>query len=221
MHFAILVEDVSGKTMLDILVPKILGAGTPHTFKVYPYRGIGHIPKGLNPKTDPEKRILLDQLPRLLAGFGKVFACYGEDYAAAVIVVCDLDNRNQRAFRRELTDLLDRVSPAPDTAFCLAIEEGEAWLLGDFAAIKEAFPKAKASVLANYENDSICGTWELLADALCPGGASVLEAQGYRAVGAEKSRWAREISPHVNVAKNLSPSFGEFVAVLRDSENAS
>jgi hypothetical protein len=215
MHFAILVEDISGKTMLDILVPKILGPDTEHTFTVYPFKGIGHIPKGLNPKTDPEKRILLDQLPRLLAGFGSAFAGFGKAYAAAVIVVCDLDRRNLRSFRTELTTVLDNVNKAPDTSFCLAIEEGEAWLLGDIPAIKKAFPKAKGAVLAGYQNDSICGTWELLADALYPGGASSLEAQAYHVAGAEKSRWAREISPHMDVDNNRSPSFGDFVAALR------
>lgn len=217
MHFAILAEDISGKTMLDILVPKILGPDTEHTFEVYPYKGIGHIPKGLNPKTDPEKRILLDQLPRLLAGFGKAFAGYGDDYPAAVIVICDLDNRNLRSFRNELMAVLDNVRRAPDTAFCLAIEEGEAWLLGDIPAIKKAFPKAKDAVLADYENDSICGTWELLADAVYPGGASLLKVQGYHVAGAEKSRWAREISPHMEINKNQSPSFGDLVAVIRSA----
>ena len=215
MHFAILVEDISGKTMLDILVPKILGSDTEHTFEVYPYKGIGHIPKGLNPKTDPKKRILLDQLPRLLAGFGKAFAGYGKAYAAAVIVVCDLDDRNLKVFSQELGAVLASARTAPKTAFCLAIEEGEAWLLGDIPAIKTAFPRAKDAVLEGYENDSICGTWELLADAVYSGGASALKKQVYHVAGAEKSRWAREISPHMDVDNNQSPSFGAFVAALR------
>lgn len=213
MHFAILVEDQSGKAMLDILVPKI--AGVEDSFEVHPYKGIGHIPKGLSPKTDPEKRILLDQLPRLLAGFGTTFSKYGENYPAAVIVVCDLDDRNLGAFTKELRGLLDKIRQVPRTAFCLAIEEGEAWLLGDLLAVKAAFPKAQNSVLENYKNDSICGTWELLADAVYPGGAKSLEAQGYRVAGAEKLRWAREISPHMDIDRNKSPSFAGFVAALR------
>jgi hypothetical protein len=220
MHFAILVEDQSGKAMLDILVPKILGLDTEHTFTVYPYKGIGHIPKGLNPKTDPEKRILLDQLPRLLSGFGKAFAGYGDAYPAAVIVVCDLDDRNLLSFRNELKAVLSSVSKAPDTAFCLAIEEGEAWLLGDVPAIKKAFPKAKDVVLTGYNNDSICGTWEVLADALYPGGANSLKAQGYQVAGAEKSRWARQVTPHMDIDNNQSPSFSDFVAALRPSQAA-
>jgi hypothetical protein len=199
--------------MLDILVPKI--ANEDDTFEVHPYKGIGHLPKGLNPKTDPEKRILLDQLPRLLAGFGTTFAKYGKYYPATVIVVCDLDDRSFGAFAKELRGLLSRIRQAPKTAFCLAVEEGEAWFLGDLTAIKTAYPKARDSILNNYKNDSICGTWELLADAVYPGGARSLEAQGYRVTGAEKSKWAREISPHMEIDRNKSPSFAGFVSAIR------
>ena len=48
----------------------------------------------------------------------------------------------------------------------MAIEEGEAWLLGDIPAIQSVYPNAKNAVLNGYENDSICGTWEKLADAV-------------------------------------------------------
>lgn len=68
MHFEILIEDQSGKKALDILVPKIIG--DDHTFNVHPYKGIGRIPKNLGAKGDANKRILLDQLPRLLRGYG-------------------------------------------------------------------------------------------------------------------------------------------------------
>lgn len=40
MHFEILVEDLSGKKALDILMPKIIG--NQHTFRIIAYRGIGH-----------------------------------------------------------------------------------------------------------------------------------------------------------------------------------
>lgn len=138
-----------------------------------------------------------------------------------MIVVCDLDRRNLKTFRDELTVVLDNVAQAPRTSFCLAIEEGEAWLLGDIPAIKKAFPKAKDTILAGYKNDAICGTWEVLADALYPGGSSSLEAQGYYAAGKRKSYWAREISPHMDIDTNRSPSFGNFIATLRRSVAAS
>ena len=92
----------------------------------------------------------------------------------------------------------------------MAIEEGEAWLLGDIPAIQSVYPNAKNAVLNGYENDSICGTWEKLADAVFAGGAAKLSAQGWQAVGTEKSIWAEKISPHMDIENNASPSFNYF-----------
>ena len=215
MHFEILVEDRSGKTMLDILVPKIINQ-PPHTFKVKAYKGIGHIPKNLRSSTDPSKRILLDRLPKLLRGYGKTFAGYPPNYPATVIVVCDLDDKCLKAFRQELLAVLDACNPKPETRFCIAIEEGEAWLLGDIPAIKAAYPNAKDSVLSRYENDAICGTWERLADAVFSGGANGLKNKGWQTVGREKSMWAKKIAPHMNVNNNASPSFRYFREKVRE-----
>lgn len=208
MHFEILVEDLSGKKMLEILVPKIIDSD--HTFKVHPYKGIGHIPKNLAAVGDANKRILLDQLPRLLRGYGKTFDNYPADYPAAVVLVCDLDDKCLKAFRQELFTILNSCNPQPETRFCIAIEEGEAWFLGDIPAVKSAYPKAKDTVLNAYVNDSICGTWERLADAVYNGGSATLSAKGWQAVGAEKSQWAEKISPCMDVANNVSPSFVYF-----------
>ena len=208
MHFEILVEDQSGKKALDILVPKIIGAD--HTFKIHSYKGIGHIPKNLGANGNASKRILLDQLPRLLQGYGNAFANYPAHYPVSVILVCDLDNKCLKAFRQELFNILNACNPQPETRFCIAIEEGEAWFLGDIPAVKSAYPRARDAVLNAYVNDSICRTWECLADAVCKGGSTVLSSKGWRAIGAEKSQWSEKISPHMNVATNASPSFVYF-----------
>lgn len=213
MHFEFLVEDLSGKNALEILVPKIIG--TEHTFNVHPYKGIGRIPKGLKSKTDPQKRILLDQLPRLIQGFGRTFLAYNRDYPAILVVICDLDNQCLSAFRKELLELVDKCNPSPNTYYCIAIEEGEAWLLGDLAAVKIAYPTAKDKILSSYTNDSICGTWEKLADAVLAGGAERLSKLGWRAVGQAKATWANSISIHMDVDNNLSPSFCYFRDKLR------
>ena len=208
MHFEILVEDQSGKKALDILVPKIIG--DDHTFIVHPYKGIGRIPKNLGNKADARKGILLALLPELLRGYGKTFAKYPADYPAAVIFVCDLDDKCLKAFRQELFNILNACNPQPETRFCIAIEEGEAWFLGDIPAIKSAYPKAKDAVLNAYKNDSICGTWECLANAVYKGDSSALSVKGWQAVGAEKSQWAEKITPHMDVTNNASPSFAYF-----------
>jgi hypothetical protein len=209
MHFEILVEDQSGKKALDIIVPKIIGEN--HTFRVIDYKGIGRIPKNLKSGGDANKRILLANLPKALAGYGK---SWPPGYAA-VIVVCDLDDKCLKSFRSELFDLLNTCNPRPETRFCIAIEEGEAWFLGDISAIKKAYPKAKSSVLSSYVNDSICGTWEQLADSIYKGGSQRLSCQGWQAIGAEKSVWAENITPHMDFDNNASPSFNYFLKKLK------
>jgi len=219
MHFEILVEDQSGKKALDILVPKIIAIGSDNTVRVISYKGIGRIPRNLRGVTDPSKRILLDRLPKLLKGYGKTFDSDLPNYRRAVIVVCDLDNKCLRDFRQELLNVLNRCNPQPETRFCIAIEEGEAWLLGDLSAIKVAYPRAKEAVLDSYTNDSICGTWEKLADALYSGGKSALSKKGWQAVGAEKSKWAETIALKMDVGNNNSLSFCYFRNKLRELIN--
>ena len=210
MHFEILVEDRSGKRMLDILIPKIIG--NQHSFKVHAYQGIGRIPSNLTSSTDARNRLLLNHLPKLLRVYGKRFV----NQPKAVILVCDLDDKCLKAFREELFTVLNACNPKPEPRFCIAIEEGEAWLLGDFSAIKDAYPNARDSVLNRYENDSICGTWELLADAVFQGGANRLKREGWRSVGREKSTWAECITPHMDVEINKSPSFRYFRQKIRE-----
>jgi hypothetical protein len=72
VHIEILVEDSSGEKLLNAMLPKLLGEqGEPNTWRVHAYKGIGRIPRNLNSNADPAKRILLDQLPRLLQGYGR------------------------------------------------------------------------------------------------------------------------------------------------------
>ncbi|WP_171974859.1 hypothetical protein [Leptolyngbya sp. 'hensonii'] len=213
MHFDVLIKDASGKAALEILMQKIIG--TAHTFTIHSYKGIGHIPKGLTCSSDPKKRILLDQLPKLIPGFGYTHTGYGSSYPAALIIICDLDDRCLSIFRKELLDCVDKCTIKPKTQFCLAIEEGEAWYLGDIDAIKAAYPEAKDAVLNSYANDDICGTWEKLADAVFPGGAQSLSKQGWSVVGKEKMAWAENIAPHMDIDRNQSPSFCYFRDKLR------
>lgn len=106
---------------------------------------------------------------------------------------------------------MEQCDPSPSAVISFAIEEGEAWLLGEISAVKAAYPNAKNNVLNSYVNDSICGTWEVLADATVSGGAEALRKAGWQAIGAEKSKWADEITPRLKIVGNKSPSFTKFV----------
>ena len=206
MHFEILVEDASGSIAVDGVLEKILGPnGADHSWKMHTYKGLGHLPKNLRGETDPTKRLLLNCLPNQLRGYGKSL-----DDSAAVIVIVDLDCRDCIAFKQELLDVLNDCDPRPNVLFRIAIEEIEAWLLGDSAAVEAAYPRARSSVLENYRQDDICGTWEVLANAVHKGGAAALKKEGWPASGIEKCAWARKIAPHMDPDRNRSPSFRAF-----------
>jgi hypothetical protein len=212
VHIEFLSEDSSGAKLLGFLLPRLLGeSAEPHTWRIHSYKGVGRIPPGLKPG-DARKRILLDQLPRLLRGYSRT---PGID---AVVVVLDSDRKDCRAFLDELTELADactqplgpflRTRTMP-ILFRLAIEETEAWYLGDREALAEAYPAGRWAVLDGYEQDAVCGTWERLADAVHPGGHKAVQQAGWPRAGDLKHQWAEQIGPHLVPDRNVSPSFGK------------
>ena len=192
MHFRVLVEDQSGSIALGHIMKMILGEnGSNHSWRIHPYKGISH---------------LLKDLSSTLQAFGNSL-----DDSSAVVVVVDSDDKDCIKFKQDLLNVLNACNPRPNTLFRIAIEEGEAWLLGDRAAVKAAYPSAKDAILDNYVQDSVCGTWEVLADAVHPGGSRPLKV-GYQVAGKAKCDWARNIAPRMDVDSNQSKSF----QVLRD-----
>ena len=191
MHFRVLVEDQSGRIVLGHILKKILGEnGAVHSWRIHNYKGIS---------------LLLKDLPKTLRAFGRSL-----DDSASVVVVVDSDDKDCLKFKQDLLDVLNACNPRPRTLFRIAIEEGEAWLLGDRAAVKAAYPNSKEAILNRYVQDSICGTWEILADAVHPGGSRALKKLGYQVAGKAKSDWARDIAPHMDIESNKSKSFQVF-----------
>lgn len=202
MHIEVLVEDSSGAALMEYLMPKLLGeAASEHTWRVHDFKGVGRIPKNLTAKTDARIKTLLDKLPRMLEGYGK------SGYEA-VLVLVDTDTHDAVAFRNDLRKMLDQCPNAPQTVFGLATEEVEAWYFGDKVALLEAYPRADKKVLNKYQQDAVCGTWEMLADALVKGGAAALKKQGFHKAGEFKHECAHRIGPLMDVMRNQSPSFG-------------
>jgi hypothetical protein len=211
MHFEVLVEDLSGAIAIEALLQKIFGSATlSPTYRIHSYKGIGRLPRNLRGQTDPQKRILLDRLPQILQGYGRSL-----QNSDAVLVVVDLDNRDCIQLKRELVGILERCHPKPNALFRIAIEEIEAWFLGDLVALKKAYPHATNSILNTYVQDSICGTWEKLADAVYPGGSIKLKAAGYPFIGEIKNEWAKRISPLLDLNHNISKSFQVFCDGVR------
>jgi len=209
MHIEFLIEDSSGAKLLETLVPKIIGdIGSPHTWRFHSYKGIGRIPRKLTKADNAAKRQLLTQLPKLLRGYAKT---PGIDL---IVVLVDSDTE-------PCSDLLaDLKRVATDSGiqhvlFRIAIEEVEAWYLGDRPALTHAYPRAKPAILNTYVQDSICGTWELLADAVEAGGSARIKSKGWPRPGEVKHQWAEAIAPHLNIDANASPSFRKFVEGIR------
>lgn len=65
MHIKFLIEDSSGKKLLEILLPKILGEqGYTHSWKLHSYKGVGHLSTKIQTAEDAANRQLLNQLPK-------------------------------------------------------------------------------------------------------------------------------------------------------------
>ena len=216
MHFEILVEDASGKLMLEQIVPKILGAkGKPHKYRIINIQELKHrvMADRSRERTPlpPWDTILLQTLTSQLEAYGR--SLYKKN--GVVIVIVDLDFHKRDSFQKKIEQCFVGYHPAPKGSVCLAVEEGEAWLLGDLSAVRRAYPLAKEYVLNSYEQDSVCGTWEYLADAIFRGGSERLAELGYPHIGREKCQWAENIGQYVDVDRNQSPSFIRFRDTLR------
>lgn len=209
MHFQFLVEDKSSAVLLDILMKAKIPQSQSLSYGIKFFRGIGGFSMG---KKKNAKEIktgkLLNDLGIYLAGFDKSL----QGIEAAVFVVLDNDDRDTCSFRIQLEDLAKEKNITMDHVFCIAVEEVEAWLLGDKKAISLAYPKASLKALSSYVQDSICGTWERLADIVRPGWLKRVRRDSvpYMEIGIEKSKWARTIGIHMCPESNASPSFRYF-----------
>ena len=224
MHLEILVEGKGDKKALSVLLEKIVGKHShPHTWVIHSYRGVGDFPdfarsldkiKPNKNKQNAIKHTLLGSLPLKLKTYGDE-----KDDNLAVVVLVDLDDKDCIQFKKQLLKTLDFCQPAPKVLFRIAIEELEAWFLGDGRAIKKAYPNVDKNILNSYDQDEICGTWETLADAVYPGGCKKLHSQyGKRAteILTEKMKWASKICPYMDVENNESPSFRVFRDGIRN-----
>ncbi len=223
MRLEILVEGSIEKDVLDVLLKKIIKDHEAHLWKIHPHKGIGHLPdpacrsdkKEVNKnKKNAIKQTLLGSLSSKLKYYGKE-----QDDNLAVVVLVDLDDKNCIQFKKQLLEILNFCQPAPKVLFRIAIEELEAWFLGDRIAVKKSYPNAKEKILDSYEQDSICGTWEKLADAVYEGGVKELHSRygrGSKKILRKKAEWAIKICQHMDVRKNESPSFRVFRDGIRN-----
>lgn len=208
MHFQFLIEDKSSAELINILMEKIAFENQNVTFECNSFHGIGGFtPRNTVKETKTGK--LLNDLATYLRGFDRSL----QNISAAIIVVLDNDDRDVESFRAELENVARQNRICIDYVFCVAVEEVEAWLLGDQDALVAAYPSAKTQVLRSYVQDSICKTWELLADVVYPGGMAKIKKDrlSYMEIGKLKTEWAKNIGIHMSLHKNVSPSFNSFL----------
>lgn len=212
MYVQFLIEDQSTEILIRHIMKKIQKQYIDREiyFDTKSFKGIGHLP---NKGTVIERKTgqILNDLPMFLRAFDRKYRNVPE---AVIVVVVDNDRRNPEEFKSQLNDLAICNMVLTDYAFCVAIKEMEAWLLGDIKAIEMAYPKVKKSAKKDYVQDGICDTWEVLAEMVYPGGLKKLKkkaAGAYTEIGKMKSEWADNIGKMLDVRQNLSPSFQNFI----------
>ena len=145
MHFQYLVEDQSGAALIRILMQKIVELYPNATYDCKGFRGIGGFTRK-NTIKETKTGKLLNDLATYLRGFDRSL----QSFPSVIIVVLDSDDHDVQQFRSELEAVAMQNTIKIDHVFCLAVEEIEAWLLGDRHALLSAYPHAKMHVLNTY-----------------------------------------------------------------------
>lgn len=208
MHLQFLIEDMSGEVLIRHIMDKLVMGKESVTYDCKAFKGIGGFKKNPVHKSVKTNKLLND-LGIYLKGFEKSL----QNIDAAIIIVLDNDRRNTDEFRKELEMRALGAMIFIDHVFCIAVEEMEAWLLGDKEALFKAYPDSRESIFKEYKQDHICGTWEVLANVVYKGGLKkfVKDCPTYREIGKYKSIWADEIGTYMNPDVNKSPSFQLFM----------
>lgn len=200
MRIRYLVEGPSEADLLDRWLPRALPA---HSHIVYPHEGKGHLPKRIDLPPNPDHRGLLDQLPAKLRAYGASL----DPQTDRVLVLVDADDEDPTDLSGRILDVFDTCVPAPHGRVAIAVEETEAFYLGDPKAIEKAFKTFKKSAYNGYVQDSVCGTWEVFQAVI-----------GWK--HESKCRWAQAIGDHLSTATsggelNRSPSFRAFYQAVK------
>jgi hypothetical protein len=187
------VEERSMEVALRELVPKIRPG---LAFQVHPFEGVND---------------LLAKLPSRLRGYANWIPV---DWK--IVVVRDEDRKACMRLKAAIEDVVSRAGLIPKKMGIMkspfhvltriAVEELEAWLLGDVTALAATYSGVPANLASHRryrDPDAVKGgTWEALE--------RVLQSAGHFLGGLPKIQVAREVSANMNPDKNTSKSFQVF-----------
>jgi hypothetical protein len=194
MHIELLLEEPSAEAFFAEFLPKIVPEGT--TWKLIPFQG---------------KADLLNNLEKRLKGYASWIP---DDWRIIVLVDEDREDCVKLKLKMEAAAKAAKLvtkSRAGNGRFNvlnrIAVEELEAWFLGDVEGLCAAYPGVPAS-LGNREKfrdpDALAGgTWEALE--------RVLQRAGHFRGGLGKIELARTMGRHLEPERNRSRSFRTFV----------